>query len=80
MRRVEGSIKDAFLAIKKEIIVKVDITNAILVLFGSFFIFNVNYPTGCTNLYILLESLLLNKPIQGRKPRLSALLAELISK
>ena len=74
MRRVEGGIKDAFLAIKKEIIVKVDITNAILVLFGSFFVFNVNYPTN------LLESLFLNKPIQGRKPRLSALLAELISK
>ena len=37
--------------LKKEIIVKVDITNAILVLFGSFFVFNVNYPTGCTNLY-----------------------------
>ena len=77
VRTDNGHIKDTFLAIEKGLIAKVDIDSAILVLFSSFFVFNVKYPTGCNNFYLLLECIFLNKPVQGRKPRLSAILADL---
>lgn len=72
-----GQIKDVFLVIEKLVINKVEVNTAILVLFSSFFVFNVNYPPGCSNFYTLLECIFLNKQIQGRKPRLAAILAEL---
>ena len=77
MRATGGVVKDAFLAIEKQLITKLDTATAILVLFSSFFVFNVNYPAGCSNFYLLLESIFLNKPVRGRKPRLSAILGDL---
>ena len=56
---------------------KVEIKQALAVLFASFYVFNVHYPAGCSNFYLLLESLLFKKKLIGRKPRLAAVLAEL---
>lgn len=78
IRSNDGSIKDVFLVIEKKIICEVSIEHAIVVLFSSFYVFNVNYPLGCSNFYLALESIFLKKKVLGRKPRLCALLAELM--
>ena len=75
-------MKDCFLLIEKKVIGKIPANQAMLVLFASFYNFNVYYPTGCCNSYLLLECLMLNKKLPGRKPRLvlAALLADLKAK
>lgn len=73
----DGDVKDCYLAIEKQIICKVEIRHAVFILFASFYVFNVNYPDGCSNVYLLLELLFFKKKVVGRKPRLAAILAEL---
>lgn len=73
----DGTVKDCFLIIEKKVICKVDVKYAIFVLFSSFFVFNVNYPIGCSNFYLFLECIFLKKKLVGRKPRLTALLADI---
>ena len=78
VRVATGAVKDCFLIIDKKMVGKVQSVNqAMLVLFGSFYAFNVHYPTGSCNFYVLLECLAFKRKLPGRKPRLAALLAEL---
>ena len=78
VRGSDGKIKDAFLVIERApLFTKVPVQDILLVLFASFFVFNVHYPEGCCNFYSLLEVLFLNKKIPPRKPRLSALVTQL---
>lgn len=70
-------VKDCFLIIEKHVVCKLGVDSAIFVLFASFYVFNLHYSPGCTNFYLLLESLFLQKKIPGRKPRIAALYAEL---
>lgn len=78
IRSNDASIKDVFLVVEKKILCDVSIEHAIAILFSSFYVFNVNYPLGCYNFYLALENLFLKKKVLGRKPRLCALLAELM--
>ena len=77
VRQGDGLVKDSFLIMEKKVMGKVEIKQALAVLFASFYVFNVHYPAGCSNFYLLLESLLFKKKLIGRKPRLAAVLAEL---
>ena len=68
----EGStVEDCYLVIENHIIVKIPITDA------TFFVFNVHYPHGCTNLYTALEAMLLDKAVIGRRPTVTAYLDRL---
>lgn len=69
---------NASMVVEKKILCDVSIEHAIAILFSSFYVFNVNYPLGCYNFYLALENLFLKKKVLGRKPRLCALLAELM--
>ena len=70
-------MRDVFLAVEKEVIVKLSSECVVFVLFGAFYVLNVNYPVGCTNLYLILDVIFLNKCVSGRRPRVTALQAEL---
>ena len=72
-------VQDCFLVIEKKVMFRVNTKHAVMVLFASFYVFNLNYVSGCTNFYLLFECLFLNKKIPGRKPRVAAVLAELTS-
>lgn len=63
--------------IEKKILTKVKVEQSLLILFATFYIFNVHYPNGCDNFYFLLEIVFLKKKLVGRKPRLAAIVAEL---
>jgi hypothetical protein len=70
---VKDRVKDRFLVIKKKVIANVRVQQALmLVLFASFYAFNVHYPPGCCNFYLLLECLafMINKKLPERKSRL----------
>ena len=78
VRASSGAVKDCFLIVEKKMVGKVQsVDQAMLVLFASFYAFNVHYPLGCCNFYVLLECLAFKRKLPGGKPRLAALLAEL---
>ena len=77
LRTEKGAIRDCHLIIEKEVVTKCDVKHALFVLFSSFYVFNVNYPIGCCNFYLLFECIFLRKKIVGRKPRIITLLADL---
>lgn len=64
---------------EKKTVAKVDVEDAVIVLFASFFVFNLHYPHGCTNLYTIIEAILLDKAATiGRRPIVSAFLNRLV--
>lgn len=68
-------ITDTFLILEKKVMFPIQ--DAILVLFAAFFVFNTNYPMGCTNVFTALECIFLDKPVMGRKLRVSAFMSRL---
>ena len=78
-RASDGNVKDAFLVIERSpLIKKISVVKScLLVLFSSYYAFNVHYPHGCCNFFTLLEVLFLNRKVPPRKPRLSALASQL---
>lgn len=70
----KGRAKDCYLVIEKTVIAKVEAADAVVILFASFFVFNVHYPHGCTNLYTVMEAV---KAATGRRPIVSAFLDRL---
>ena len=64
----EGKVKDIYLAIEKTIICQVKVEQSILLLFSSFYVFNLHYIASCTNFYHFFEILFLRKKLVGCKP------------
>ena len=78
IRTEDGTVKDCFLIVEKKVVAKLsEVKNALFTLHSSFYVFNVNYPVGCNTLYSLFDYFFLKKKVVGRKPRITALLAEL---
>ena len=58
-----------FLAVDTEIVYELPVEDSVLGLVGSFFVFDISYTKGCTNMFTALEMLLLDStPL---KPHLS---------
>ena len=51
--------KDAYIAIEGQVLCKVPILELPFMLLSVFFIFNMQYPCGCTNFYSFLEFIFL---------------------
>ena len=77
VKRSKGIAEDCYLVMEKTTISKVEVEDAVLILFAAFFVFNLHYPHGCTNLYTIMEAILLEKTVTGRKPMVSAFLDRL---
>ena len=41
---------------------RIDLTIVPIILFASYYVFNLQYCTGCTNVFLFLEVLFLNAP------------------
>ena len=80
LQHISGVPKDCFLVLEKKVLCKVEVHKEIFVLFASFFVLNIYYSNGCSNLYTLLECFFLNQPLTGRKPRVSSVLSQLCQK
>ncbi len=77
VKKKKGRAEQCYLVVENTLISPVKIEDAVLVLFASFFVFNVHYPHGCTNVYTVLEAILLDKPVKGRRPTVSSYLDRL---
>ena len=60
--------RQCFLIIEQQVITEIQ-KNAVMVLIAAYYVYNLKFPKGCTNVYTLLKVLFLRKPIiQHRVP------------
>ena len=71
-----AAIKDCYLVVEKTILCKVESTNALLVLLAAFYVFNMHYTPGFSNLPTFLEVFLLDTKVP-RKTRLGQFLSQM---
>ena len=72
------SIKDAYLVVQKQVVCKIPrIKEAILILLASFYIFNMNYTRGFSNLFMVLECYIMGRAIPSDKTKVHNFLAQL---
>ena len=45
-------VKDCYLVIEKKVMFKMNVRHSVLVLFASFYVFNLDYVFGCSNFYL----------------------------
>lgn len=55
-----GNINDAFLICEKQILCKAEPQSSILMLFMAYYVFNMHYCSGCSNVFSFLEVLFLS--------------------
>ena len=53
---------DGYLVVDNRIMSRIDLTDVPIILFASYYIFNLQHCTGCTNVFSFLEVLFLNAP------------------
>lgn len=56
------SPKDGYLAVENRIMTKIDLSDVPIILFAAYYVLNMQYCTGCTNVFSFLEVLFLNAP------------------
>ena len=54
--------KDGYLVVENRIMSRINLTDVPIILFASYCVFNLQYCTGCTNVFSFLEVLFLNAP------------------
>ena len=75
--KLSGDIKEAILVVEKKIVCSFPAKDTILILVSAFYVFNMHYTVGCTNLFSFFDVLFFkqNKP---KKTRLAAVIAKLL--
>ena len=69
--------KQSFLIIDGEIVDEIELQDIPLVLLSSFFVFNICYTRGCSNVYTFLEHALFNLHHKRLPPSVEHFLASL---
>lgn len=57
VRGTQVKVKDAFLVCEKMVLSRIDADDIPLMLFATYYVFNIRYPIGCTN---FLEVIFIN--------------------
>lgn len=71
-------VKDAFLVVEKEVLCKLpSMTEAVLILLASFYVFNKRHEGVFSNLFIFLEYSIMGHSIPKKKTRVQNFLAQL---
>ena len=68
-----------FLVIDREVVCEIEPNHSVFALLSGFFVFNVQYTTGCSLLFSFLESLLNIQIKQTRQPSVALFMASLAS-
>lgn len=58
----QANVKSAFLICEKMVLSKIDAVDIPIVLFAAYYVFNIKYASGCTNLFSFLEVIFINAP------------------
>ena len=69
--------RDAYLVIEKDVICKVPIEEILMILLASYYVFDMKYPQGLTNLYMFLENYFLGFKVPREKTKINNLISEL---
>lgn len=72
------NISKVYLIIEKSVYCQIPADEAPVALVTAFYVYNMEYTAGCSNLYNLLECLFLGKKIAARKRKVSTILDELL--
>ena len=79
---VRGNVtepKDAFLVIEKVVVCQLPIPSIPIALLGSFYVLNMEYTPGCSNIFQFMEVYFLDIQAPSKKTRISNFLAQLNS-
>ena len=72
------SIKDAYLVVQKQVLCKIpEMKDVVLILLASFYVFNMHYTSGFSNLFMVLESYIMGRSIPKNKTKVHNFLAQL---
>ena len=78
---IKGSVslvKDAYLVIQKEVLYKIpEMNEVVLILLASFYVFNMHYTKGFSNLFMYLEYHIMGRPVPRDKTKVHNFLAQL---
>ena len=74
---VEGELSSpltAYLVVEKEVLCKISKDEAVTALMSAFYVFNMQYTPGCSNLYSFFE-VFFNTRLTGKKQRVGSVLS-----
>ena len=72
------SIKDTYLVVQKQVLCKIPKTkDVVLVLLASFYVLNLHYTSGFSNLFMFLENYIMGRSIPKSKTKVYNFLAQL---
>ena len=74
------TISTSFLVIEREIYCEIPPREAVLALLCAFYVYNIEYTPGCSNLFAFFESVFFKNTIKGTRRRLAILMAQLFPK
>ena len=74
--RVEEA-NQAFLVVDKQIVMSVDIKQIPIILMSAFFVYNIHYPSGCSNFYSFMEAFTLGFALDNATPTVKHFVASL---
>lgn len=60
VRGTQVKVKDAFLICEKMVLARIDAVDIPLMLFATYYAFNIRYPIGCTNFFSFMEVIFIN--------------------
>ena len=67
--------RQAFLTVDKQVIMEMDIKDVPLVLMSAFFVYNIHYPSGCSNFYTFMEVFTLGFALDNASPTVKHVVA-----
>ena len=77
---IVGSVEDArqaFLVVDKHIVMMIDLKFIPFVLMSAFFVYNIHYPSGCSNFYSFMEAFTLGFSLENASPTVKHFVASL---
>ena len=69
--------RQAFLVVDKQVVMDVDIKDIPIVLMSAFFVYNIHYPSGCSNFYSFMEVFTLGFALHNANPTVKHLVSSL---
>ena len=71
------NITNVFLVIEKDIYCEIPASEVAVALMCAFYVFNIQYTPGCSNIFTFLEFAFLKKKIKSRKQKIGNLMSQL---
>ena len=71
-------VQQVFLVTDNDIVTEIELSNVPLCLLAAYFVFNIQYPKGCKNVYTFLEVFFMGSPMENISASVKHFLATLV--